>query len=69
MTKLNYFTILLTYVLAVFPAGWLLGKLMRYLGKTTTPTFPTDKGTKKMGLWIGCTERIILGAFVLTGHI
>lgn len=35
---------------------------------TDTHTFPADEGTKRMGLWIGCTERIIILAFVLTNH-
>ena len=53
------------YLLNTVPAGKLIGLLIRYAG---TGPLPSDEGTKRMGLWIGCTERLIILTFVLANH-
>ena len=30
--------------------------------------FPADEGTKRMGFWIGCTERLVILTFILANH-
>lgn len=65
MTRFDYGLIVGAYLLITMPAGLLVGALMRHVGGSS---FPTDEGTKRMGTWIGCTERVIILTFVLTSH-
>lgn len=70
MTRVDYGIITAAYFLLTSPTGWIIGLLIRYVGTSTTGTnaFPTDEGTKRMGFWIGCTERLIILTFVLANH-
>jgi len=65
MTRLDYGIITAAYFFLSSPAGWIIGALIRHVGKNA---FPTDEGTKRMGFWIGCTERLIILTFVLANH-
>ena len=65
MTRIDYAIIVAAYLFLISPAGWLIGLLIRYVGQNA---FPTDEGTKRMGFWIGCTERLIILTFVLASH-
>jgi hypothetical protein len=65
MTRLDYSLVIAAYLLLTSPAGKAIGWLIRYIGKEA---FPTDEGTKRMGFWIGCLERIIILTFILANH-
>ena len=69
MTKADYGLIAAAYFFVTSPAGSLIGWLIRQASESALPNgFPTDEGTKRMGLWIGCTERLIILTFVLANH-
>lgn len=72
MTRIDYGLVVVAYLFLVSPAGWLIGWLIRRAGEARPDegpnAFPTDEGTRRMGLWIGCTERLIILTFVLTNH-
>ncbi|WP_375416444.1 hypothetical protein [uncultured Hymenobacter sp.] len=65
MTRLDYGIATAAYLFLASPAGWLIGSLIRYVGGSS---FPTDEGTKRMGFWIGCTERLIILTFILANY-
>ena len=65
MTRIDYGIVAAGYLFLASPAGWLIGRLIRYVGKDS---FPTDEGTKRMGFWIGCVERVVILTFVLVNH-
>ncbi len=65
MTRFDYGLITGAYLLLTAPAGKLIGTLIHYAGARAVPN---DEGTKRMGLWIGCTERLIILTFVLANH-
>ena len=69
MTTTDCGIITTAYLFVTSPAGAIIGWLIRQASKSALPNgFPTDEGTKRMGLWIGCTERLIILTFVLTNH-
>lgn len=67
MTRIDYGIVAAGYLFLASPAGWLIGRLIRYVGKGSD-SFPTDEGTKRMGFWIGCVERVVIPTFVLVNH-
>ena len=65
MNKTDYSFVVAAYLLLTTPAGGLIGLLIRNAGKDV---LPADEGSRRMGLWIGCTERFIILTFVLANH-
>ena len=70
MTRIDYGIVTASYLLLTSPAGWAIGLLIRYVGSNRQGEnlFPADEGTKRMGFWIGCTERLIILTFILGSH-
>ena len=66
-SDVRFWTIILSYIIGIWPAGVLIGKITKPWRHEITKETPSH-GLERAGLWIGRLERILILTFVLLKH-
>lgn len=66
-SDVRFWTIILSYIIVIWPAGVLTGKITKPWRHEITKETPS-LGLEKAGLWIGRLERVLILTFVLLKH-
>lgn len=66
-SDVRFWTIILSYIIVIWPAGVLIGKITKPWRHEITKETPSQ-GLEKAGLWIGRLERVLILTFVLLKH-
>lgn len=66
-SNVGFWTVMLAYILVIWPAGVLIGKITKPWRCEVIKEIPSQ-GLEKAGLWIGRLERVLILTFILLNH-